>query len=299
VDGIAHEALEGQFDEEVITLSQVKAVVSVIPAYGRVMHFGRNHRNTMWVRDASADEGWKNWGGDKSWWWPQREWWSVRGGEVGKGWPPPAVIDGEPWEVLALDDRSLTMRSVVDPALGAYTRRSFELIEGESAMRTTTTLVPEPGVGLASQEGRLPEPYVPWVITQVATDGPIYARLVDGAAAGDVWVKGMSGEAQTRLSLRDDGWVEIDRQADGTGYKVGLEADVLAIELADGSWYVQRYAGSDTGGGFPPAERAQVYQDGRYVELEFIGPSDGGAGERSMVIDWSIEDAPPWAGEGE
>jgi len=270
----------------------VEAVIE--PEVGRVMRFARfGGESVLWARDASGDEGWKNWGGDKAWWWPQDDWYAIRGGDPSMNWPPPEVVDGEPWAVVESGQGSLTMRGPTDPALRAYLRRSFELVEGEAAMLSTTALVPVTGLGLAGESGRLPERFVPWVVTQVEVDGPVYARLDEGVTTGQAWVKAMSGSA-TPLRLVGERWVQIDRMNDGRGYKVGLEADVLAVELVDGKWFVQRYVGSRTGGEFAPAERAHVYQDGRYVELEFIGPSTGGAGERSLTVKWELADSPPW-----
>ncbi|MEM6332239.1 MAG: hypothetical protein AAF823_02750 [Planctomycetota bacterium] len=270
--------------------------VAVVGETGRVMFFGkRGGENAMWLGDIDpAAEGWKNWGGDKAWWWPQDRWGEVLGD--GREWPPPVAIDGSAWEVMGPSaGGKIGMQSPVDEALGASLARRFAVYPDEPAMLVDTALVPAAGVGLAGEDGALPAWAVPWTVTQVPTDGPVYARLIEGVDAGDEgWVQTMMGEA-TETSVVAGRWVAIARLS-GKGYvKIGLDADALAVELADGSWLVQRYVGSASGGGFEPAERAQVFQNDRYVELEFIGPSDGGPGSRVFTLEWRLEEGPPWA----
>ncbi|MEO0964719.1 MAG: hypothetical protein AAFY08_06320 [Planctomycetota bacterium] len=291
--------IDGLYGRASVELSNARVVVGIVPEIGRVMHFGpaTGGGNAMWTRDASGDEGWKNWGGDKAWWWPQDEWWAIRG-EAGKQWPPPSQMDGEPWELVAREGRrSVAIRSVADQVLGSRFERSFRVVGDEAAMVVTTTLVPVEGLeryrGL-TQAGALPAWAVPWTVTQVPTDRPIYARLVEGATTGQVWMKPMMGETPMSVHPVGSGWVRIDRDK-SEGRKLGVEADVLAVRLADGAWLVQRYLGSATGGSFEPAERAQVYQAGEYVELEFIGPSTGGPGPRSFELEWRLQDEPPFA----
>ncbi|MEM1209569.1 MAG: hypothetical protein AAGI54_09895 [Planctomycetota bacterium] len=287
--------IDGLYGRASVELSNARVVVGIVPEIGRVMHFGpaTGGGNAMWTRDASGDEGWKNWGGDKAWWWPQDEWWAIRG-EPGKQWPPPSQVDGEPWELVGREGgRSVAIRSVADQVLGSRFERRFRVVGDEAAMVVTTTLLPEAGVGMTSADGAMPAWAVPWVVTQLEVDGPIYARLVEGTTTGQAWLASMSPNP-TPLTVLDNGWVALERRRQG-GRKIGIEADVLAVRLAGGAWLVQRYLGSATGGRFEPAERAQVYQDSRYVELEFIGPSAGGPGPRSFELEWRLQDEPPFA----
>ncbi|MEO0588340.1 MAG: hypothetical protein AAF078_11960 [Planctomycetota bacterium] len=268
----------------------------VVPEIGRVTHFSKpGEQNALWTRDASGDEGWKNWGGDKAWWWPQSQWPEVTG--TGADWPPPAAIDGTPWELVAASRQETTIRSAIDKGLGAYLERAFALVDAEAAMVVETSLVPVEGAaryrGL-TQPATLPAWAVPWTVTQVATDGPIYARLVDGVDADDDgWVQTMMGDDTFVVGVAGR-WVEIARLSGDGMMKIGLDADALAVELADGSWLVQRYVGSVSGGDFEAAERAQVFQTDKYVELEFIGPTDGGPGSRAFTLEWRLEDRAPW-----
>ncbi|MEM0913228.1 MAG: hypothetical protein AAGK09_01300 [Planctomycetota bacterium] len=257
----------------------VTAVIA--PRISRVMDFRRaGGENVFWTSETSEVMGWRNWGGDRAWWWPQDRW-GEAWGEPGVYVPTPA-IDGRPWRVVD-GPGDMAIRSDVDEDLGAYLQRSFTLVEGEAAMRSTTTLVPMPGVGLADGEGRLPRQFVPWAITQMDGDGPVYARLIDGLSGDQAWTKPM-GEKAMPMSRVDDRWVAIERVRE-SWFKVGLEADTLAVRLGDGWWFVQRYLGSATGGEFEPAERAQVYQDESLFELEFIAPSTGGSGPRSLDVE--------------
>src|SRR3954451_8363184 len=87
-----------------ITLKNGSAQVVIVPAAGRIMSFQLcSHRlcgeNPIWNNPQLGaglkpdDEGWTNYGGDKSWPAPQSDWPKI----TGKGWPPPTGFDHMPF----------------------------------------------------------------------------------------------------------------------------------------------------------------------------------------------------------
>src|SRR5262245_58121782 len=97
-----------------IVLRNQAAEVVIVPEIGRVMRFtlrgaagGRGGASgqadeaasgPFWTapgigKELPADaEGWRNYGGDKTWPAPQSDWAKV----AGRGWPPPAGFDAAP-----------------------------------------------------------------------------------------------------------------------------------------------------------------------------------------------------------
>src|SRR6478609_1118331 len=106
------------------------AEVTVVPAIGRVMQFrlldGKEPGGAFWSHPAlgptlAPDEnGWINFGGDKAWPAPQKEWERT----AGRGWPPPATFDAVA-HVASIDRDAIVLTSPVDPAYGIRVRRKI------------------------------------------------------------------------------------------------------------------------------------------------------------------------------
>jgi hypothetical protein len=117
--------------EEAYSLSNAAVTAVVVPSIGRIVDFRRNGAasSPLWLnpellgQPADADSAeWKNFGGDKTWPAPQKEWGAVTGCD----WPPPAAFDSLPLQV-EVGDASLTLTSPVDGHYGIETVRHIEL----------------------------------------------------------------------------------------------------------------------------------------------------------------------------
>lgn len=93
----------------------------IVPDINRIVRFGRpGGPNLLWV-DPEAENGpampWKNWGGEKLWFWPQERW-----PELGSPWPPPMdpgvagemilQSDGLDWLMPGSENRPTVRREV-------------------------------------------------------------------------------------------------------------------------------------------------------------------------------------------
>jgi hypothetical protein len=75
-------------------------------------------------------------------------------------WPPPPVLDGEPYEVLAASPGRLVVRSAPDPGFGIQVEKAYSVTEG--ALDFTFTV---------ANVGREPRSLAPWQVTRAARSG--------------------------------------------------------------------------------------------------------------------------------
>ena len=110
--------------------------VTVVPAIGRVMGFdfaeagAAPEQGPFWSHPqlgpalAPDPEGWINHGGDRAWPAPQSDWPRFSG----RGWPPPATFDAQPY-TASVQQSAIEIVSAVDPAYGIRVRRRAILVE--------------------------------------------------------------------------------------------------------------------------------------------------------------------------
>lgn len=81
-------------------IESAECYAEIDPSRGRVLAFGpAGGGNALWTNPDGTDvAGWRNFGGEKLWFWPQDAWASV----TGANWPPP--FDGTPWNSRAGDN---------------------------------------------------------------------------------------------------------------------------------------------------------------------------------------------------
>jgi hypothetical protein len=264
------------------------------------MHFGFVGGANVLYTDPDAERRpmgtWSNWGGDKTWPWPQDGWRAA----TGKGWPPPPAVDQGAFTVDApagaLPRLSVRMTSAVLAGYGVRCVREVSMARDGARLTVTTAFVPEPGQARTV-------PLAAWTITQVPV--PAFAVAAAGPAHADLpggyRLLGGAGPWPGVAPVGDTGLLALPCPA-ATSSKVGTAGDTIAVPAAGGdAVFVQRIA-APAAGEWAPGERAQIYLDGgpgpgetrgRYLEMEFTSPilPPGGGGDPSLTIEWELRRA--------
>ena len=87
---------------------------------GRLMRYSRlGETNILWIapdiNSGHGDQwGWRNWGGEKNWLWPQDDW-------PNGDWPPPLDVEQAPWHVDAIRETKRDEIPVIEIAMSAET----------------------------------------------------------------------------------------------------------------------------------------------------------------------------------
>lgn len=248
------------------------AEVVVVPGIGRVMQFrlldGREPSGAFWSHPAlgpglAPDEnGWINFGGDKAWPAPQKEWERI----AGRGWPPPATFDAVAHAASAEGD-AIVLTSPVDPAYGIRVRRKIALhpSKAELTIETTYEKVQGPRVRVAV-----------WTITQLDPPQAMVVELPDAPTFAGGYRSLLPAEPRN-LSLHGNA-LTLERDTDAKTM-IATESDRLTWRGEDPDPLivtVENQAPGLPGSIWPEGVHSQIYTspDGAqaYVELELIGP---------------------------
>jgi hypothetical protein len=245
------------------------ARVVVVPAIGRVMSLGFTGdggvSDVLWRHGrlgpslAPDENGWINYGGDKSWPAPQSEWQRM----VGKGWPPPATFDAVAHTATAKES-AIELVSPVDPAYGLRVRRRVSLQNDLMHIETAYEKVQGPPVRVAV-----------WTITQLVSPERMFALLPERSAfAGGH--RSMMPAAPQDLTV-EGRLLGVARHPTEKTMIVN-DADTL-LWVGPGRSLVIETTGTqpaDRAAPRPGGAHAQIYTspDGAepYVELELMGP---------------------------
>jgi hypothetical protein len=196
-----------------IIISNASARVVVVPASGRILSFqlcshSKCGENPIWNHPQlgaglkADDEGWTNYGGDKSWPAPQSDWPKI----IGKGWPPPTGFDHMPFSA-DIEHGIVTLTSPVDPSYGIRVRRlialdrikpilhvttMYEKVQGDPVNVSVWTITqldsPERGYILLPENGAIPggytkpahdSPNAPYPFEKVTVDGRLLSFTRD------------------------------------------------------------------------------------------------------------------------
>jgi hypothetical protein len=261
---------------EAYRLSNGEAELVVVPAVSRVLRYGLvGGANVLWQNPAVAGrapvrEQWTNYGGSKTWIWPEHEWPT----RAGSAWPPPTDLPDTIASTVEVRGATLRLATAPHPGFGLALLRELRLADSGTRVEIRSEL---------RRHGGDEFPVAAWTVTQVPADGALFARLVTGSRLADGY-KACFGRfaAVTREGEREgEDVLVVERQ--GAEYaKIGMDADLLAWQRDD-LLFVERSRDRETPlAAFAPGDRAQVYShfDGdpnlpegvSYVELEHTSP---------------------------
>lgn len=277
---------------EAFLLSNGEAELVVVPAVSRILSYGlAGGPNVLWQNASVAgqragSEQWTNYGGSKTWIWPEHEWTTRRG----SAWPPPTDLPG-------------TIASTAE-------------VQGEGTLRLTSSLIPDLGLTLVRdvrlagagtrvqirselrKDGEIEFPIAAWTVTQVPADGAIFARLMKDSRLPDGFKPYFGSFAAVTPQGPD---VLVIERRSGERAKIGMDADVLAWQRGD-LLFLERPADTPTPATrFALGDRAQVYSHldadpelppgVSYVELEITSPVSAPRPGESVTLatSWEIQ----------
>lgn len=267
---------------EVWWLRNADAELCFAPKVGRIVHFARRGgANALWT-DAEAAKhpvrGWRNWGGEKLWFWPQNEWRRLSG----HYWPP-LERAAEETDFRVLED-GLEWRLAFPAKVFGDTWRRITLPERGAAFSLTTR-----AGATAGGEGQW------WSVAQIARAPEVRARRLDGRVPAYTNL----GEAPASYAVeeaRTNGGGEVLVRFDPREWgKIGLDADELGAATPAG-WLTVRAHSKGGVAHAQPTERAQVYESSLvrgaehessatpYAELEFVAPR----GAEEWTLEWAL-----------
>ena len=289
---------------EAYRLSDAKTEAVVVPALsGRVMRYGTvGGANWMWNAPAEKlqGNGYKNYGGDKTFAGPHPFWSNFTPGL----WPPQPTWDGTAHVGQILPDGKLKTTGNVWSGFGVRVIREFSFnAAGEFVVSQT----------LEKVEGE-PRMIAIWPVTQVAPPDSVYLPLNEKSA----YLWGFHPYGPLSKTTKLEPLYELPSQSgtptprpkllkitplSGSGYKVGADSPIVSIAaVKDGMAFVQR--SEKINAQYPNgAENAgltvEFYNHGEagpahYVELELMSPlyTLKVGDSKTMVSRWSLHSLP-------
>ena len=254
------------------------------------MSFGKiGGPNLIWNArpEQLAKNGWKNYGGDKTWLAPQKNWPSVNGS---KSWPPDMALDGSAQKPDVLTGGKLQLTTPLSPTGIRIVRTMYFDENGEFVIEQT-----------ARKESGAPVEVGLWNVTQVVPGQAVFAPVNPSSTYANgsyIW----DGKTVEGAQLVAPGLMKIEPRADGNAPKIGFDAPVAALaSMRDGVAWLQKsdrpdgeYPDGKDGAGFP----LETYINGNptmyYQELEFLGPlRELKIGDsQTKTVRWSLHPLP-------
>lgn len=263
-----------------VEISNGDVRVVVVPAIGRIMHYGfADGDNILWSDpqfhgqvlpdgvpnlDEEGQFAWTNFGGDKVWPNEQSEFERING----HAWPPDHAFDGGVHEVKLLVD-GVVITSPTSQYNGARSVREIRLADKGSRVEILQRVEK---LAIAADEGLEPLRYTIWNVTQIEPPEQTFYPLnphshfdmryhpfgfAESAAMGNFTIKGDIG-----IFVPDP--VEAQKTgADSDRWLAGIIGDVAMAEFFRRD-STQRYPD----GGLS----AEVYTCADYTELELLSP---------------------------
>jgi len=278
-----------QFADSIrITNGTVEAIV--VPSIGgRLMRFAMvGGNNVLWENPSvpisqAGRSG--NWGGEKSWPWPQDQWLQ----RTGRAWPPPPESDQYPYD-CQIQSNGVRLISQTLPGYDARIVRQFTL--APSGAEITEEISFEPAGRAASQP-----PAAVWSIAAVPVTKKIFARQ-SGQTLRPLGFAPWPGPPNVIAGI-----LILDRPADYKS-KIGLDADLLAVVLGRQLLSIEIRGVSPPATGYVPGEKAQLYAEPDaspevlgppgFTELEFTSPTGPlGPAPVRMTTVWKLEPLTP------
>lgn len=183
-DRVVVKKLPGNRWPEVIEISNQTVRLSVIPAIGRIMHYGfHGGENILWVNEQWAGklppaDGyyqsndsliWLNYGGDKVWPTPQLDFLRLNG----TLWPPDPWFDGG-WHQFELLKDGVRLTCRISPFCGARLIREIHLADDGTRVTIYQTLEK---VQVATDSTVEPINFTIWSLTQIRPPEQIIFQL--------------------------------------------------------------------------------------------------------------------------
>ena len=278
-----------QFADSIrITNGAIEAIL--FPSIGgRLMRFATvGGNNALWENRTVpiSQAGYSgNWGGEKSWPWPQDQWLQ----RTGQAWPPPPESDQYPYD-SQIQSNGVRLISQPLPGYDARIIRQFTLAPSGAEMTEEISFEPA-----SPAAGQLPAAV--WSIAEVPVTKKIFARQT-GQTLRPLGFSPWPGPPQVI-----DGISILDRPADAKS-KIGLDADLLAVVVGHQLLSIELRSVSPPAAGYLPGEKAQLYAEpdsspevlglGGFTELEFTSPTAPlGPAPIRMTTVWKLEPLTP------
>lgn len=259
-----------------VRIGNADAEVVVAPGIGRVLHYGRRGGpNLFWTNPSAPDfsrslGGWKNWGGEKTWIWPQDGWAAA----TGASWPPPAAADNGPYGFTLLSDGV----RMVSPVVSGYGVRVVKEITMPTAsgMKVDYETWLEP-TGSETNAAL----FSVWTIVQVPLRGAeLFARV---SFPERDWVKLGSDHALPKVTRIGTSNVVRLKRDKTVWMKSGTEGDAFAVRRG-GTVFTLTQSGLGEPSDIRYGDRLQVCtspdvtpcfpeEGGPCAELEFTMPT--------------------------
>jgi hypothetical protein len=275
---------------EAYRLSNGDAALVVVPAVSRILHYGfAGGENLLWQNASVAGrppdaEQWTNYGGSKTWIWPDHEWPT----RTGSAWPPPTDLPstiGSTAEVRGEGVLRLTSSPI--PGFGLTLVRDVRLADSGTRVEIRSEIRKDGGVEFA---------IAAWTVTQMPADGALFARLMKGSRLADGY-KSYFGSFAAVTHEGPEVLVIERRSAEYA--KIGMDADLLAWQRGE-LLFVERPADRDTSlAAFALGDRAQIYSHldadpnlppgVSYVEMELTSPMSAPRLGESVTLETSWE----------
>jgi hypothetical protein len=247
----------------------------VVPASGRILHYGYTGAANLLWQNASAGGrapvpgAWTNYGGSKTWIWPQEDW----PARTGSGWPPPTDLPTTIIYTVEVRDKG-TLR-LISPALPGYDAvivRDIHIEDSGTRVFITSRLQKTGADATFAM--------APWTVTQMPADGSLFARLMAGSRLPEGY-RAFPGGSFKSVSLEGRDILAVERQRT-TSAKIGADADLLAWQR-DEILFVERSVNGKTPlSAFAVGDAGQLYShpDGdptlpagvSYIEMELTAP---------------------------
>ncbi|MEL7238925.1 MAG: hypothetical protein AAGK78_08680, partial [Planctomycetota bacterium] len=245
------------YGNEWIRLNNGAAEVQIDTVTGHVLRYGPavddkqqplTDDNLLWVNVGDlgkppTTEGWKNYGGDKVWPWPQDDWPALFDGLT---WPPPSPFTGATWQAIAAGD-TVSMTTIPNDVYAVRPIREVSLDEAGTGVTVRSILQP-----VENAADNAPA-VAAWHVTQIPSDGATVLALGrPGENNEPIWLSDAdrAGDLEPFVDqigvIRGDGVEErrrvwrINNLGDRSG-KAGIDGDILA-GLNGGTLYVQYLA---------------------------------------------------------
>ncbi|MBC8136390.1 MAG: hypothetical protein H8F28_10935 [Fibrella sp.] len=252
------------------------AEVIIVPQIARIMRYGFiNGANLLWNNPSELGKagdtggGWRNFGGDKPWPWPQDDW--PRWFQRDANWPPPPEADQSPQTARVIGANTVRLTSAVLAKTGLRIVRDITLAETGTRLYTVTRL--------ERVEDGFDFPVGAWAITQTPfVRGSLVVHLPPGETTlAEGWrIMGDKTPLQSIRRSKDGVTLTVDRDPQAkSGRKLGFDGDAIAGMIQDTILVIRADSPGAKGFEWRPGERGQIYVSDAgspYIEWEFTSP---------------------------